>query len=81
MLNSVPLMKSMTLLLVAAIIALALVLSSPVTAEAKDQCIPVEFHPCAPKCNSGNGNDSEIDPTTLSDCDPGNSGGNNNGKD
>jgi hypothetical protein len=29
------------------------------------------------KCNSGNGNGPEGDP----DCDPGNSGGHNNGKD
>jgi hypothetical protein len=31
------------------------------------------------KCNAGNGNASETDPAT--DCDPGNSGGNNNGGD
>jgi hypothetical protein len=31
------------------------------------------------KCNSGGGNGSETEPAT--DCDPGNSGGNNNGKD
>ena len=31
------------------------------------------------KCNSGNGNLSETDP--ASDCDPGNSGGHNNGGD
>jgi len=31
------------------------------------------------KCNSGGGNGSEPDP--LTDCDPGNSGGHNNGKD
>jgi hypothetical protein len=31
------------------------------------------------KCNSGGGNGSETDP--ANDCDPGNSGGNNNGKD
>lgn len=30
-------------------------------------------------CNSGNGNASETDP--ANDCDPGNSGGHNNGKD
>jgi hypothetical protein len=30
-------------------------------------------------CNSGNGNGSETDP--ANDCDPGNSGGNNNGGD
>ena len=30
-------------------------------------------------CNSGNGNGSETTPAT--DCDPGNSGGNNNGGD
>jgi hypothetical protein len=30
-------------------------------------------------CNSGNGNGSEVEPAT--DCDPGNSGGHNNGKD
>jgi hypothetical protein len=32
-----------------------------------------QFH----KCNAGNGNGFETDPAT--DCDPGNSGGNNNG--
>jgi hypothetical protein len=31
------------------------------------------------KCNSGNGNGSES--TVLNDCDPGNSGGHNNGGD
>lgn len=31
------------------------------------------------KCNSGGGNGSETSPAT--DCDPGNSGGHNNGKD
>ena len=31
------------------------------------------------KCNSGNGNQSETTPET--DCDPGNSGGHNNGGD
>lgn len=31
------------------------------------------------KCNSGNGNQSETDP--ANDCDPGNSGGHNNGGD
>lgn len=31
------------------------------------------------KCNSGNGNASETDP--ANDCDPGNSGGHNNGGD
>ncbi len=31
------------------------------------------------RCNAGNGNGSETEP--LSDCDPGNSGGNNNGGD
>jgi uncharacterized membrane protein len=31
------------------------------------------------KCNSGNGNNSETDP--ANDCDPGNSGGHNNGGD
>jgi hypothetical protein len=31
------------------------------------------------KCNSGGGNDSETEPSN--DCDPGNSGGHNNGKD
>ena len=32
-----------------------------------------------PKCNSGNGNGSE--PTAEKDCDPGNSGGHNQGGD
>jgi len=32
-----------------------------------------------PKCNSGRGNGSE--PTVPADCDPGNSGGHNNGGD
>jgi hypothetical protein len=36
------------------------------------------LHPNA-KCNSGNGNGSETTPAT--DCDPGNSAGNNNGGD
>ena len=36
------------------------------------------LHP-KPKCNAGNGNASETDP--ANDCDPGNSGGNNNGGD
>ena len=36
------------------------------------------LHPKA-QCNSGNGNGSETTP--ASDCDPGNSGGNNNGGD
>jgi hypothetical protein len=36
------------------------------------------LHPKA-KCNAGNGNGSETTP--ASDCDPGNSGGNNNGGD
>ncbi len=36
------------------------------------------LHPNA-KCNSGSGNSSETDP--ASDCDPGNSGGKNNGGD
>ena len=31
------------------------------------------------KCNAGNGNASETEPSN--DCDPGNSGGNNNGGD
>lgn len=31
------------------------------------------------KCNSGGGNGSETEP--ANDCDPGNSGGHNNGKD
>jgi hypothetical protein len=34
-----------------------------------------------PKCNSGRGNGSEIDPVTGLDCDPGNSGGKNKGGD
>jgi hypothetical protein len=36
------------------------------------------LHP-NPKCNAGGGNGSETTPAT--DCDPGNSGGNNNGGD
>lgn len=35
--------------------------------------------PPAEKCNSGRGNNSE--PTPQTDCDPGNSGGRNNGGD
>ena len=35
--------------------------------------------PHDPKCNAGGGNGSETLPEN--DCDPGNSGGNNNGKD
>ena len=34
--------------------------------------------PCKPKCNSGQGNGSETKPNG-DDCDPGNSGGHNNG--
>ena len=34
--------------------------------------------PCKPKCNSGRGNGSETKPNG-DDCDPGNSGGHNNG--
>jgi hypothetical protein len=40
---------------------------------------PAFADPPKDKCNSGNGNQSETDP--ASDCDPGNSGGHNNGKD
>ena len=36
------------------------------------------LHP-KPKCNAGSGNGSETTP--ANDCDPGNSGGNNNGGD
>ncbi len=45
--------------------------SAPVLAQHEDP------HPG--KCNSGNGNGSETTPEN--DCDPGNSGGNNNGGD
>lgn len=38
-----------------------------------------EPEPEPAKCNSGRGNDSETTPAT--DCDPGNSGGHNNGGD
>jgi hypothetical protein len=40
--------------------------------------VATDFHP-KPKCNAGSGNGSE--PTPGTDCDPGNSGGNNNGGD
>ena len=40
--------------------------------------IATPLHP-KPKCNAGNGNASESTP--ANDCDPGNSGGNNNGGD
>lgn len=40
--------------------------------------VATNYHP-NPKCNSGNGNGSE--PAPGEDCDPGNSGGNNNGGD
>jgi len=45
-------------------------------------CVPTGDNPCPdehPKCNSGGGNGSETTP--ANDCDPGNSGGHNNGKD
>ena len=37
--------------------------------------------PCKPKCNSGRGNGSEKKDSGDEDCDPGNSGGHNNGGD
>ena len=37
--------------------------------------------PCKPKCNSGRGNGSEKKDSGDDDCDPGNSGGHNNGGD
>ena len=37
--------------------------------------------PCKPKCNSGRGNGSEKKNSGDDDCDPGNSGGHNNGGD
>lgn len=40
---------------------------------------PAFADPPKQKCNSGNGNQSETDPSN--DCDPGNSGGHNNGGD
>ena len=40
---------------------------------------PAFADPPKDKCNSGNGNNSETDPSN--DCDPGNSGGHNNGGD
>ena len=40
--------------------------------------VATQWHP-QHKCNAGNGNASETDP--LNDCDPGNSGGRNNGGD
>jgi len=40
---------------------------------------PAFADPPKDKCNSGGGNQSETDP--ANDCDPGNSGGHNNGKD
>lgn len=40
---------------------------------------PAMADPPKAKCNSGNGNGSETEPAT--DCDPGNSGGNNQGGD
>jgi hypothetical protein len=40
--------------------------------------ISAPLHP-KPKCNAGDGNGSETTP--ADDCDPGNSGGNNNGGD
>ena len=52
----------------------AISLSAPASAEG-DTPPPPE----PAKCNSGRGNNSETEP--ASDCDPGNSGGHNNGGD
>ncbi|MDQ3484274.1 MAG: hypothetical protein M3445_02505 [Actinomycetota bacterium] len=69
----------------------ALVLAAPVTASAHDVVVvhppvhvedpPVHEDPPVQqaKCNAGRGNGSESTPAT--DCDPGNSGGKNNGGD
>jgi hypothetical protein len=52
--------------------------TGPAGAPGECKCEPCPPPPPEkPKCNSGNGNGSEGDP----DCDPGNSGGNNNGGD
>ena len=54
--------------------AFAVSLSAPALAEG-DTTPP----PDPAKCNAGRGNNSETEP--LTDCDPGNSGGNNKGGD
>jgi hypothetical protein len=60
--------------LVALLFAGALVIAAPTAA-----ATATPLHPNPHKCNAGNGNQSETDPSN--DCDPGNSGGNNNGGD
>ena len=54
---------------------IAVLLASLVAAALSGPALSAPLH----KCNSGNGNASETTPAT--DCDPGNSGGNNNGGD
>jgi len=66
--------KLRKLMAVAAVGALAAAFT-PAAAMAGDTKPP----PGKAKCNSGNGNGSETDP--ANDCDPGNSGGHNNGGD
>ena len=51
-------------------------LSAPALAEVM---VAARHHPERAKCNSGRGNNSETVPED--DCDPGNSGGHNNGGD
>lgn len=68
-------MKTRERILAAALsIGFALAMTAPVSAEGGG-----ETPPPPAKCNSGRGNQSETTPAT--DCDPGNSGGHNNGGD
>ena len=63
--------KSARALVALLALAIAMAISAPVYAGGEP--------PAPTKCNSGGGNGSESTPET--DCDPGNSGGHNNGKD
>ena len=54
-------------------------LAAPAAALGTGDPAPPPTEPAKVKCNSGGGNGSEANPIT--DCDPGNSGGRNNGGD
>ena len=57
---------------------LAVLFASIVAGAFSAPAVATPLHP-NDKCNAGNGNGSETTP--ADDCDPGNSGGNNNGGD
>ena len=57
---------------------LAVLFASVIAGGLAAPAMSTPLHP-NPKCNSGNGNGSETTP--ANDCDPGNSGANNNGGD